>query len=218
MALEFNASPMQIIEQLDIHPRYKSAKRLNRWIAEAEGHQEFLEEFAQKLDRSEEVKAALSATSELKAEEEEAFLWVCAEANMHRFKPYIEIMTNQRGPKQIFVEVFSGGKFKRVPWEADPQESITAARIRAARTCVNHYNALDEDRKVTNWGRVEYYYFVESWRRYLRISVDGEIEEIIEQPRPPAGATLSIGGKELSPGLALELLGVENLERIKGKD
>ena len=198
-ARKFADSPLECCKELKLTNQKRSAKRLNRWIAEAEGHMKFLHEFGKATGASNDIQRALEDTKELQATEKKAQLWRTAEATADGFQPSLFVIPEATRPRQIFVEAITKGRFRMLPWESYRHEGVTEARIRAGLTCEKHYKeSLGQCR---NWGPIKQYCFAEAWNQHSIIGTDGSILRVVEEPCPMLQATLCLTGRRKLQGM-----------------
>ncbi|NBW42025.1 hypothetical protein EBR25_13640, partial [bacterium] len=175
------------------------AKRLNRWIAEAEGHMGFLQDFAEATGATEGIQKALEDTSELRATERKALMWQKAEENAVHFEPILFVIPVASRPNQIFVEGLTKGRFRIVSWESYRHEGVTEARIRAGITCEQHYK--EHNGECRNWGPIKEYCFAEAWNRHCIIGTDGSILEVVEEPYEMRQSSFRLKGRRKLEGI-----------------
>lgn len=192
-ARRFGESPDRCVASLGIRNRRRSAKRINRWIAEGEGHLRLLREFGEASGEWPFFEEALEQTKELRKTEREAAMWLRASEAADRFRPGLFVVPEATAPRTIFIEAFTEGRARVVPWESYPDESVSEARVRAGLVVAEHYR--EHGGECWNWGAIAKYCFAEAWNRHCIISVDGELLEVVEEPWVKPEATLSLKGR-----------------------
>ena len=199
-ATDIASTPINCIAALGLGNKRQTAKRLNRWIAEAQGHHRMLHAFAQAACIMDKLTPALEATSQMRKLETKARLletktrlWQQAAQRADRFQPFLFVIPQASRPRTIFIEAFTGGSLRMLRWESHADESVAAARSRAGHACRQHYR--EHAGQCRNWGAVKMYCLAEAWNSHCLLDKDGGLLQVVPEPVAMQQATLSVGKK-----------------------